>query len=113
MSRRLSPHEHLLGDVKEKELRQNIEVAAQWFGWAFQFWHSSIDSPAGFPDIVAVKVMPDGTARMLCLELKRETEKPTAAQTAWLALLGLVPGITARVIRPADMDWLYEEMQRP
>ena len=114
MSRRLSPYEHVQRDVKEKQMRLNIEEAAVRLGWMCMFIQDSRQAAgAGWPDMTLAKVQPNGTARLLCLELKGETKNPTPAQTAWLAVLRLVPGITARVIRPADMDWLYEEMQRP
>ena len=113
MSRRLSPYEHVQRDVKEKQLRMDIEEAAQRLGWMCMFIQDSRQSAgAGWPDMTLAKVQSDGTARLLCLELKRETENPTPAQVAWLAVLSLVPGITARVARPSDWDWVLGEMQR-
>ena len=112
MSRRLAPQERLLRGVTEEHLREDIREAAQRLGWTFHFTYDSRRSPEDWPVCSLVKMQNDGTARALVLELKTEEGKVTPGQAAMVALLSLVPGITARVIRPHDWDWVLDEMQR-
>lgn len=53
---------------------------------------------AGWPDVVAIRA---GVPVLLAWELKRERMKPTRIQTETLAILSQIPGVDARVVRPA------------
>jgi hypothetical protein len=52
---------------------------------------------SGFPDVIAAR-----PPRLVVAELKRETEKPTAAQERWLDVYRAVPGVEVHVWRPSD-----------
>lgn len=51
----------------------------------------------GYPDVIAAR-----PPRLLVVELKRQEEKPFAAQEAWLDAYRAVPGIEVYVWRPSD-----------
>jgi hypothetical protein len=52
---------------------------------------------SGFPDVIAAR-----PPRLVVAELKREMEKPTAAQERWLDAYRAVPGVEVFVFRPSD-----------
>lgn len=74
-------------------------------GWrtAGQYQHQ------GFPDLVMVR-----GRELLFWELKPDKGKVAVEQTEWLRWLARVPCVDARVIRPADLDWVLDRlMARP
>ena len=94
--------------MTEKEFRQQILDLARLCGWLCYFTWRSIHSPAGFPDLCMVRENKDGTAMLCFLELKAEGKEPTPAQKEWLDILGKVPGVIARCVRPSQWDEIVE-----
>lgn len=90
-------------NMSEAVFQAQVKELAQLFRWHVYHTHRSQYSEAGFPDLICVR---DGV--IVALELKTETGKVTAEQTTWLAELGEVPGVTARLIRPSDFDDVKE-----
>lgn len=84
----------------ERELEAEVEALLRLAGWRYYHTHDSRRSVAGFPDIVAIR----GT-RLLVLELKSESGKPTSEQYAWLEDFDRV-GAQAYVVRPSNLDEL-------
>lgn len=91
--------------VTEEMMREQIRVAARLGGWLWVHHRDSRRATPGWPDETLVR---DGV--MLALELKREGKYATVAQQTWIRELNRVPGIEARVVRPADMQELLERM---
>ena len=108
--RRLTPRDHVLRAKSEAALREDVRAAAATFGWRFHFTYDSRRSPEGWPDVTLAKRMPDGTTRLIFLELKTETGKATPAQEEWLALLARVPSAFVWVLRPRDWDLLLRKL---
>ncbi len=72
--------------MTEKEFQSQVLEAAKLFGWLSYHTHDSRRSAAGFPDLVLVR-----RERLLFAELKRDGERATAAQLAWLRALAVTP----------------------
>ena len=89
--------------VTEKDFQRAIMDFATLCGWFVYHTFDSRDSAAGFPDCIFVR-----QSRVVALEVKRESGKPTAAQLEWIAALDAVPGITARVVKPSN----WSEIER-
>ena len=91
--------------MTEKELLRSIVAAAKECGW--RVWHPwlSIHSARGFPDLFMAK-----GGRALAWELKTNKGKVTEAQQEWLEALVQVPGVDARVVRPADLEQAYRAL---
>lgn len=87
--------------TSERDLQAAVVALLRLHGWRVHTVYDSRRSPAGWPDVFAVK---DG--RAIAFELKTERGGATRAQLAWLMDLKAVPGITARVVRPSDWDEL-------
>ena len=98
--------------MTEAELRKSAIALAQLLGYRVYFTWSSIHSPGGFPDIIAVREKPDRTAEMVALELKSERGKLTQAQKEWLALLAKVPGIRVGCFKPSEWEAIVEILKR-
>lgn len=60
-------------------------------------WRTAMSGDKGYPDYVAVK---DG--RLLFLEAKSERGSVMPEQREWLAALGAVAGVTARLVKPSQ-----------
>ena len=93
--------------MSEAQLSAAIVELAELLGWrVFTVKRSdraivASRTGAGFPDLVPDLVMVR-SGRVLAVELKRESAKPTAAQQAWLAALDGCPGVEVDVWRPAQ-----------
>jgi len=85
--------------VRERDLQETLVAAARYLGWASYHTYDSRRSQAGFPDLTLVR---DG--RLVFLELKTEKGRLRPEQQTWLDALAEVPGVVARVVRPADLD---------
>ena len=85
--------------MSEADLQSAIVQAADLFGWRWYHTHDSRRSPSGWPDLVLVR---DG--QMIAFELKSDRGRVSAEQRIWIEELSKVPGITAVVIRPRDID---------
>lgn len=85
--------------VRQSEASFMLEVtdALTLHKWAW--WHDAYSrwNKRGLPDLIAVR-----PPRLLFLELKAEDGRVTREQQEWLALLALIPGVVARVVRPSD-----------
>ena len=95
--------------ITEKQLQQLVRSCALQFGWRFYHPWMSVKSAAGFPDCTMVRSDVRG-ARLIFAELKTENGRLTEAQAEWINALGDVPGVEARVWRPAD--WFSGEIER-
>lgn len=83
----------------EKDFGLEVEGIITALGLRYYHTHRSQHSVAGFPDYVIIS--PNGRG-MLYRELKREGNKPTAAQDVWLAMLA-ANGCDVGVWRPSDL----------
>lgn len=93
--------------MTETELRGCYRDLARWCGYSLQYHtHDSRRSDFGWPDDVLLR---PGDKRLLIVEAKNATRKPTDAQSAWLdALDGAV--VETHLWRPAD--WLDGTIER-
>lgn len=82
-------------DMLEGVLQERVRQLLILHGWRHYHTYRSKRSPAGFPDVCAIR-----GNRLLFAELKREKGKTTPAQDAWLADLRALPGIEVYVWRP-------------
>jgi hypothetical protein len=97
----------MLRAVTEKALQQMIVSRASVLGWR----HAHVEpgqvkggrwitgTAAGFPDLWLVR---DG--RLLVFEIKRERGTLRPGQQEWIDALDAVPGVTARIVRPSDIE---------
>lgn len=90
--------------MTEAQLQNCVRDCATLFGWKFYHPWISVKSAAGYPDCTLVR-----GDRLIYAELKGERGKVTAAQRAWLAALGGVPGVEVYVWRPES--WLSGEIE--
>lgn len=90
--------------TSEAELQEKVRQAAVQLGILYYHTHNSRRSPAGFPDLVLVR-----PPNCLFRELKSQTGKLTADQSAWLDSLAACDQ-DAGVWRPSD--WLEGTIQR-
>lgn len=96
--------------MTEAELQALITDAAKLGGWRTAHfrpartdrgWRTAGQyDAAGFPDLVMVR-----GRELLFWELKSERGKVATEQSEWLRWLGKVPGVDARVVRPAQADF--------
>lgn len=93
----------LLNAESEASLLAQVRQYAQLRGWLEMHPHDSRKSTSGFPDLTLVR-----SGRLVFLELKKTSGVVTAAQKQWLDELGQVPGVEARVARPADFEDIVE-----
>jgi hypothetical protein len=93
--------------MTEKQLQRAVTDALTLFGWTWHHAWTSVHSPAGYPDLTAVR----GTRLVYC-ELKSATGTVTPAQQGWLHALG---GVTQRpdvyLWRPEDLDEALEVLR--
>lgn len=66
----------------EADFQTWVKETALTAGWLYYHTHDSRHSDEGFPDLVLLK----GAASMF-IELKRDGQNPTAAQTIWIEAL--------------------------
>lgn len=88
--------------MTEDELLEAVRKLAKAYGWLSYHTHNSRRSEPGFPDLVLVR-----GPRLIFAELKRQSEKPTKDQAAWLAALRYAADETVHVRaylwRPSDL----------
>lgn len=85
--------------MSEQELERIVRDLARVNNWRlFHAWRSD-HSPAGFPDICAVR-----GPRLIFAELKTMKGRVTPEQRAWLDDLEKVPGVEVFVWKPRDLD---------
>lgn len=90
--------------VTEADLREQIRMLCNLYGWKMYFTWSSIHSPRGFPDLVLVN--PE-QGRVIFAELKSEKGKVTEDQRECLDALKAC-GQIVYVWRPADVEAIAE-----
>lgn len=83
----------------EQEFQETVLELAKWKRWplAYHTFDSRRSAP-GYPDLTLCK-----PGRLLFLELKSATGKPTPEQLAWLGCLETVTRVDAMLARPADL----------
>lgn len=86
-----------LADLTEAEWAAQIVGLAKTLGWRRYHTYRSDRSTPGWPDEAFVR------ERLILAELKRETTKPTDAQTDWLTALAAA-GAEVYLWRPSDLD---------
>ena len=84
----------------ERDWMQAVLDAARYLGWTCFHAFDARRSEPGWPDIVCVR---EG-GPILAWECKTARGRTTPAQERWLEVLGSVPGVDARVIRPDDWE---------
>ena len=85
--------------ISEKQFRQQIIDLLRLFGWKYYFTWTSLHSPSGFPDIIALR---DGM--LIIAELKSEKGRVTPAQKRWLEAFGGLANCWAFVWKPSMWD---------
>lgn len=105
--RTLTAREVLDRAQTEAEFQGAIVALALRCGWKVYHTRFSWGSAPGFPDLVLVR-----RGEMVAWEVKAAKGVVSDDQAAWLGLLGAVPGIEARAVRPSDWDWVAERLQR-
>ena len=89
----------------EAEFQWRITKLAALYGWRVYHTYDSRRSQPGFPDLVLVR-----PPRLLFVELKSATGRPTAAQQEWLMALAGVTRVDARIWRPSQWDEIAVEL---
>ena len=94
----------MYAQVSEKIFRQQVLTAARLHSWTVYFTWSSLNSPAGFPDLVLVR-----NGYLIFAELKSEDGKMTPEQLEWKRELEVVQNMYNASVRyfewrPHDID---------
>lgn len=92
-------------EMTEVALSNSIVHAARECGWMVYRTWNSMHSPAGFPDLCLVR-----NGKMKFWELKSRVGKMRSLQDDWIEALSAVPGVEAKVVRPADLEEAYKEL---
>lgn len=121
MGRVLTDEQRLLRTVSERSWQAQVEQTLALCGFD-RVYHTfdSRRSRAGFPDIVATRIRPDGWT-MLFVELKSEVGKLSDEQRQWLADLSTIAALVNRgegwvrmivdIWRPSDAARLWDLLQ--
>lgn len=106
---------HLMRHMLERELQNAVEGLLDVYHWRWTHfrpgrtstsWRTSLSGAPGFPDIVAVRA-----GRLIFAELKRESEKLSDGQEAWLrelqgcaqGLIGEAPEFYSYIWKPSHL----------
>lgn len=114
MGRRLTARERLDRAIPEEQLRVDFAEAAGYLGWRFMHISDSRkvvrrdgkdiavgdEECKGWPDLFLAHPR---SGRLLAVEVKRELEKVTPEQQAWLDDLAAC-GVATFVLRPSTWD---------
>lgn len=87
----------------EKWLLAQVRALAKQHNWRVYHTFDSRKSERGFPDLVLCK-----PPRLILAELKREGERPTIEQQAWLDALATIPSIASYVWYPMDLPHIAD-----
>ena len=93
--------EKYLWSMSEKQWQTELVTAAKDLGWKVSHAWTSINSAAGFPDLVLVR------DRLIFAELKTMRGKVTTAQREWLWALQKAGG-ECYIWRPSDFTKALE-----
>jgi len=91
--------------MTERQLQEAIIAAARALGYLCYHVYDSRRSVPGFPDLVLLR-----GSRAIVYELKTERGRVRPEQHDWLAAFNAA-GIPAKVIRPADLDAVLDELR--
>lgn len=91
--------------MTEKELLANIRAVARDCGWLVYRAQFSMYSSRGWPDLFMLR-----NGQAFAWELKGDKGKVTPAQEEFLAQLAQIPGVSARVVRPAELESAYKAL---
>ena len=94
------------GGMSEKALQELVRQACTLNHWLYYHTHRSQHSPAGFIDTVAVR-----DTRLVCAELKRRGQVPTAAQQRWLTALSQVQTVEVYLWTEDDLPTLLQVLR--
>ena len=105
--------------MTEADLQRSIIIAAREMGWLAYNTYRSMRSEPGFPDLVLVR-----PPRVMFLELKtakgrlskgrwnKAGSRFLPGQDSWGEALDDCPGVEYLLVRPADLDAVYEKLMR-
>jgi hypothetical protein len=90
----------LLFDPTESDLDRQVRELALRYGWPLAYHtFDSRRSTAGFPDWIFAR-----HSRLVALELKTTTGRPTLEQVQWIGVLQTIPGVDAAIIQPSGLQ---------
>lgn len=84
------------GTMTEKTLQECVRRLAKLRSWLYYHTHRSQFSPAGFPDVIAIK-----GDRLVVAELKSDKGKVSPEQQEWLEAFARC-GVEVHIWRPSD-----------
>ena len=99
----------------EAEFQETVIEMARALGWRVHAerpasskgkWSTPIQGDPGYPDLCLVR---DG--HLVYIECKSQRGILSQAQGDWLADLAQIPGVTALMLRPSDMERIKELLQ--
>lgn len=94
------------GERSERALQAAVTEALTRAGWLVYHTHDARHSPAGYPDLTALR-----GPRLLVAELKSATGTLTPAQQTWLAAWRRILGCEVHVWRPDDLERALEVLR--
>lgn len=97
----------VLGAMPEAAFQREVMEALKRRGWAAYHVPDSRRMAAGLPDVLAIH---PGIPRLIALELKGKRTPITDTQRLVIEIMGRVPGVYARIVRPADWPAVLEEI---
>jgi VRR-NUC domain-containing protein len=97
--------------MAEKRFQMQLLQVARLAGWIAYHTFDSRKSPEGFPDVILVRPEP-GRGPVYAWECKTARGKVTMPQQMWLTALD-GKTISARVVRPSDLEDLVRLLQAP
>lgn len=97
----------LTAATSEKAFQQTVIEMATALGFTVYHTWRSDNSPAGFPDIIAIR-----GNRLLAWELKSARGHLSIQQVDWLTAFSGVERVEIGVYRPADMDLVEALLRR-
>ena len=103
------------GQISERMFQQQIVDLARLNSWRVYHTWNSKHSPSGWPDLALARLCPSQrgtTTELIFFECKTERGRLTEAQRDWLFVLGAVPGVVARVVRPSDWPEIVALLSR-
>jgi len=101
-----SPRRRPPGGMSEQAFQAAVTEALTRAGWTWYHTHDSRHSPAGFPDVVALR-----RETCLIIECKSATGTLTPAQQTWLAAWRRIVGIEVHVWRPDDLAQMLARLR--
>ena len=100
----------------ETMMVNDIVREAHSFGWMVHHdrpaltgrgWRTALQGDAGFPDLLLLRA-----GVVAAWECKSAIGKVTPPQQQWLDEWAKVPGVSVRVVRPADLEACYKFLAR-